>query len=85
MIKTFTHRFQGGTSCTLRFDLTTDEPRLSANLSLKNCTEAEAMEYKIWMQTVVLDEVLSVCNRKQARYFIKHGIKVMRQLSGAVE
>lgn len=43
------------------------------------------MEYKIWMQTVVLDEVLSACNRKQTRYFIKHGIKVMRQLSGAVE
>lgn len=59
----------------LSFDLSKEMPSCKSNMDLKQQPKESHNEYKIWIDTVVIPELINVLTPTQMKNFIAYGIK----------
>ncbi len=79
-MKEFIHQFKSGTVINLKFDLTQDQPYCSSNLEMDSQPIELLEEFRVWMDAVVLPELINSLSRKQLYNFATFGLSKFNQL-----
>lgn len=72
-MKTFIHQFKNGLKVKVWFDLSKDIPLCQSDFKLTNKPASIQKEYRFWMDTVVIPELLTCMTPAQIKNMSNHG------------
>lgn len=79
MIETFVHQFSNGITIKLDFDLSKDMPYCVSNLKFDKQPNEILIEYRVWLDKVVLPVVIEKCTPSQLLNFARFGKRIMEE------